>query len=99
MIAPLKVPSIDSELPIAIRTCGCAGVDTVSGIWEIDRNVGEAALAGEFTELDPAPISTTLSTAQASGKRCRAIFIFFDVFMMDVSANRTIVVFEPCSAT
>ena len=27
-------PSIDSELPIAISTCGCAGIATVSGICE-----------------------------------------------------------------
>jgi len=31
MIAPLRLPSIDSELPTAITICGCAGVETVSG--------------------------------------------------------------------
>ena len=31
MMAPLRLPSIDWELPIAIMICGCAGVATVSG--------------------------------------------------------------------
>src|SRR5215472_16431340 len=35
MMAPLRLPSIDSELPIASTTCGCAGIATVSGTSEI----------------------------------------------------------------
>src|SRR5262245_48628560 len=46
MMAPLRLPSIDWELPIAITICGRAGIATVSGTCAIE--VGVAALTAEW---------------------------------------------------
>ena len=46
MMAPLRLPPIDSELPTAITICGCAGVATVSGTCA--RLVGVTGAAAEW---------------------------------------------------
>ena len=46
MIAPSKVPSMDSELPKAIMTCGLPGCETVSGVCDIAIVEPDSALIG-----------------------------------------------------
>jgi hypothetical protein len=54
MMAPLRLPSIDSELPSAMRICGCAGTAMVNGTWAIDIGVGAVA---ERPELAASPVA------------------------------------------
>jgi hypothetical protein len=49
MIAPLKVPSIDSELPMANTTCGWAGIATESGTCDTRMGVAVAPAAPAIT--------------------------------------------------
>ena len=81
MMAPLKVPSIDSELPSANRTCGCAAEDTVKGVCEMARGEADgAAVAGPFEA--PVPISrAAAATATRAGRRALRDMVAGAVFM------------------
>src|SRR6185312_12643010 len=75
MIAPLRSPSMDSELPTAMSTCGCAGTATVSGYCAMDTVGGAVARTGAGALPTPARISTAIEASASSRrpKRCGCI--------------------------
>src|ERR1700680_813619 len=65
MIAPLRFPSIDSELPRANRIWGWAGTAIVSGSWEIEVGVGGATERTTPTSATAPSIAATVTIRRA----------------------------------
>jgi hypothetical protein len=70
MIAPLKSPSIDCEFANARRICGCAGMVTVNGTWEIATGVGAGATAPTAPEDQHVSIAKPDDASAAVMRRC-----------------------------
>src|SRR5580698_4982952 len=64
MIAPLRFPSIDSELPRAKRIWGCAGTAIVSGSWDM-----EVAVTAAPGRTSPASATTPKTAAAVTIRR------------------------------
>src|SRR3984957_7250731 len=67
MMAPLKLPSMDSELPIAMMICGCAGIVMVSGTCD----TGTAGAVARAPSGQPTSNSSPAGASRQAARRRR----------------------------
>src|SRR5580692_6721226 len=92
MMAPLKLPSIDSELATANKICGCAGMVMVSGNCDTGVGAGTAALDTGMGDTTAIATPAAAKSEAARFRRTRDMEFFMVCILKAITNDRLLAI-------